>query len=135
LLKSPEHVDREARHEQFISNQTMIRRQNSHDCRRNIVSFGQLSLRSLSTRQDLATVFLCLLDRSLILLERLIINYWTDEGRFLSGISNDDLVNLRFEDLQKVFSDAPLHIDPRRRAALLTSIAVVSIHDALGSLV
>src|SRR5207247_1246124 len=134
FVKGLEFVDGDERHEQFLLHQPMIRRKTSHNCRCNIVSFGQLSLRSFSTRQNLAAVFFGLLDRSLILLERLIINYWADEGRFLSGISNDDLVNLRLEDLQKVFSDAPLHIDPRRRAALLTSIAVGSLHDSFSSL-
>src|SRR5436309_14559029 len=134
LVKALELVNRDERHEQFLLHQPMIRRKTGHNCRRNIVSFGQLSLRSFSTRQNLAAVFFGLLDRSLVLLERLIINYWTNEGRFLSGISNDDLVNLRLEDLQKVFSDAPLHIDPRRRAALLTSIAVGSLHDSFSSL-
>src|SRR5881275_2270928 len=134
LVKALELVNRDERHEQFLLHQPVIRRQTRHNCRRNIVSFGQLSLRSFSTRQDLAAVLLRLLDRSLILLERLIIDHRTHEGRFLSGISNDDLVNLRLEDLQKVFSDAPLHIDPRRRAALLTSIAVGSLHDSFSSL-
>src|SRR5207249_1333309 len=134
LVKALELVNRDERHEQLLLHQPMIRRQTRHNRRCNIVSFGQLSLRSFPTCQDLAAVFFGLLDRSLILLERLIINHWTDEGRFLSGISNDDLVNLRLEDLQKVFSDAPLHIDPRRRAALLTSIAVGSLHDSFSSL-
>src|SRR5205809_5532762 len=135
FVKGLEFVDGDERHEQFLLHQPMIRRKTSHNCRCDIVPFGQLSLRSFSTRQNLAAVFFGLLDRSLILLERLIINHWTHEGRFLSGISNDDLVNLRLENLQKVFSDAPLHIDPRRRAALLTPIAVGSLHNALGSLV
>src|SRR5881396_2793873 len=135
LVKALELVNRDERHEQFLLHQPVIRRQTRHNCRRNIVSFGQLSLRSLSTRQYLAAVLLRLLDRSLILLERLIINHWTHEGRLLPWIADDDLVDFRLENLQKVFSDAPLHIDPGSRAALLTPIAVGSLHNALGSLV
>src|SRR6266516_2056923 len=135
LVKTLEFVDRDEWNEQFLLHQPMIRRQTRHNRRRNIVSFGQLGLWSFSTRQDLAAVLLRLLDRSLILLERLIINHWTHEGRLLPWIAYDDLVDFRLENLQKVFSDAPLHIDPRRRAALLTPIAVGSLHNALGSLV
>src|SRR5216117_566074 len=99
LVKALELVNRDERHEQFLLHQPMIRSKTSHNCRRNIVSFGQLSLRSFSTRQNLATVFLGLLDRSLILLERLIIDHRTHEGCLLSRIAYDDLVDFRLENL------------------------------------
>src|SRR5437867_6490531 len=135
FVKALEFVDCDERHEQFLPHQPMIRRQTSHHGRRNIVSLGQLSLRSLSTCQNLAAVLLGLLDRSLILLERLIIDHWTHEGCLLPWIAYNDLVDFRLENPQKVFSDAPLHVDPGSRAALLTPIAVCSLHDSFGSLV
>src|SRR5206468_12008348 len=46
-----------------------------------------------------------------------------------------DLHTALLENLMIFFSYAPLHVAPSSRSALLTTIAVSSLHNALGSLV